>query len=78
MKARGGEVRVNARTVVTRAVKYTVQIAAVFAVAFFTPQHKLRVQEAFIIALTSAAVFSLLDLFAPSVVTPPPCSFRGL
>jgi len=59
------------REVVKRAVKYLIEGAAV-AVALFliskgNGKDKLSWQEIALVALTAAAVFAILDMFAPSI-----------
>lgn len=53
----------------TRALKYIVEGGAVAVAAFFIPRKKMNLQEIAMIALTAAAVFAILDLYAPSVGT---------
>lgn len=48
-------------------VKYVLEGAAVAAAAFYIPQRTIDLKEVAIIALTAAAVFAVLDHFAPSV-----------
>lgn len=48
-------------------VKYLVEGLAVAAAAFYIPRFKSDLKEIALIALTAAAVFAVLDQFAPSV-----------
>ncbi len=48
-------------------VKYLLEGAAVAAAAFYIPKRKTDLQEVAMIALTAAAVFAVLDNFAPDV-----------
>ena len=48
-------------------VKYLLEGLAVAAAAFYIPQKKTDLQEVALIAVTAAAVFAVLDLFAPAV-----------
>ena len=48
-------------------VKYLLEGAAVAAAAFYIPKKKTNLQEVAMIALTAAAVFAVLDQFAPAV-----------
>jgi hypothetical protein len=54
-------------TIFTRAVKYLVEGGAVALAAYFIPRRKMDLQEVAMIAVTAAAVFAILDLYAPSV-----------
>ena len=54
-------------TIFTRAVKYLVEGGAVALAAYFIPRRKMDLQEIAMIAVTAAAVFAILDLYAPSV-----------
>lgn len=58
---------VNFQEILGRVIKYLVEGGAVAVAAFVIPQKKLSVQEVVMIALTAAAVFAILDLFAPAV-----------
>ena len=51
----------------TRLVKYVFEGLAVAAVAYMLPKSRLPPNEILFIALTAAAVFSILDLLAPAV-----------
>lgn len=57
----------NLQEVVKRAVKYLVEGAAIAVVAFYIPAKKLALEEILMIAVTGAASFAILDMFAPSV-----------
>jgi ABC-type Co2+ transport system permease subunit len=57
----------NFQEIITRVIKYVVEGLAVAVAAFFIPRKKMNLQEIAMIALTGAAVFAVLDLFAPSV-----------
>jgi hypothetical protein len=48
-------------------IKYLLEGAAVAVAAFYIPQRKVDLQEIALIAVTAAAVFMVLDFFAPSV-----------
>jgi hypothetical protein len=48
-------------------IKYLLEGMAVALAAFFIPQRKVEVKEIVLIALTAAAVFSILDQFSPSI-----------
>lgn len=50
-----------------RVIKYMVEGGAVAVAAYFIPRKKMNLQEIVMIALTAAAVFAILDLYAPAV-----------
>jgi len=51
---------------IKRAIKYIIEGLAVALVAFLIPRKQMNVEEIVIIALTAAAVFSILDVFIPA------------
>ena len=53
--------------IVKRADKYLIEGAAVAFAAFYIPENKLPMEQVVTIAMTAAATFALLDLYAPSV-----------
>jgi len=53
--------------IVSRIIKYVVEGGAVAVAAFVIPRRKMEIKEIVIIALTAAAVFAVLDLYAPAV-----------
>jgi hypothetical protein len=55
--------------IVSRAIKYLVEGGAVALAAFFIPRKKMNMEEIVMIAVTAAAVFAILDLYAPSIAT---------
>lgn len=55
------------RLIINRVIKYVVEGGAVAVAAFVIPHKQLSVNEVIMIALTAAAIFALLDYFAPSV-----------
>lgn len=50
-----------------RVVKYLIEGMAIAIAAFVIPQKTLSLKEVIVIAVTGAAVFSILDYFAPSI-----------
>lgn len=54
---------------IKRAIKYIIEGLAVALVALLIPRKQMNVEEIVIIALTAAAVFSILDVFIPSAGT---------
>ncbi len=57
----------NLQEILKRAVKYLIEGAAVAVAAFYIPKNKMKVEEVVMIAITAAATFALLDMYAPSV-----------
>jgi len=55
------------RDIVTMIIKYVVEGGAVAVAAYLIPRRKMDMQEIIMIALTAAAMFAILDIFAPSV-----------
>jgi len=53
--------------VVKRAVKYLIEGAAVAVAAYYIPKKQMNIEEIVMIAITAAATFALLDMYAPSV-----------
>ncbi len=50
-----------------RAVKYLVEGAAVAVAAYYIPRKKMSLEEVAMIAVTGAATFAILDMYAPAV-----------
>ena len=57
----------NLQEVLKRAIKYLIEGTAVAVAAFFIPKNQPKLEEVLMIAVTAAATFALLDLYAPSV-----------
>ena len=57
----------DVRELVVRLMKYLVEGLVVALAAFFIPAKKMPLDELAMIALTAAATFALLDMFAPSI-----------
>ena len=55
------------REMMTRVLKYLIEGIMVAVAAFFIPRKVMKIEEIAMIALTAAATFALLDMFAPSV-----------
>lgn len=53
--------------VVKRAVKYLIEGACVAVAAFYIPGKQLKVEEILMLAITAAATFAILDMYAPSI-----------
>ena len=53
--------------VLKRAVKYLVEGGAVAVACALIPAKSLNIEEIVMIAVTAAAVFALLDMYAPSI-----------
>lgn len=60
-------ISVNMREMMTRVLKYLIEGVMVAVAAFFIPRKVMKLEEIAMIALTAAATFALLDMFAPSV-----------
>jgi len=65
----GHRLRVTTVDILVRALKYFIEGGAVAFAAYVIPQRKLNVKEILTIAITAAAIFAILDLFAPAVGT---------
>lgn len=57
----------NLQEILKRAIKYLIEGTAVAVAAFFIPKSQPKLEEVLMIAVTAAATFALLDLYAPSV-----------
>lgn len=58
----------DAKEILTRAVKYLLEGFVVAVAAYVLPQkNRLEWGEIFLIGLTAAATFALLDMFSPSI-----------
>ena len=53
--------------VIKRAVKYLIEGGAVAVAAYYIPKKQMKIEEIVMIAITAAATFALLDLYAPSI-----------
>lgn len=53
--------------VIKRAIKYLIEGICVAVAAFYIPQKQMKVQEIFMLAITAAATFAILDMYAPSI-----------
>ena len=53
--------------IVKRAVKYLIEGGAVAVAAYYIPKKKMNIEEIVMIAVTAAATFALLDMYAPSI-----------
>jgi hypothetical protein len=58
---------INFREIIARIIKYIVEGGAVAVASYLIPRRKMDLQEIIMIALTAAAVFAILDLYAPAV-----------
>ena len=50
-----------------RMVKYLVEGAAVAVAAYYIPRKKMSLEEVCMVAVTGAATFAVLDMYAPAV-----------
>ncbi len=55
--------------ILTRILKYSIEGFVVSVVAFMLPGRTMDLYQVIIIGLTAAAMFSLLDLFSPSIAS---------
>lgn len=53
--------------IVKRAVKYLIEGGAVAVAAYYIPKKKMNIEEIVMIAVTAAATFAILDMYAPSI-----------
>ena len=53
--------------VIKRAIKYLVEGGAVAIAAYYIPKRKMNIEEIAMIAITAAATFAVLDMYAPSI-----------
>ena len=53
--------------IITRIMKYIIEGLAVALVAYLLPSKSLPSEEIILLALSAAAIFSILDLLAPSI-----------
>ena len=53
--------------IIKRIVKYLIEGASFAVVAFYVPRKVLAWEEIVLIALTAAATFAILDMYAPSI-----------
>jgi hypothetical protein len=57
----------NLSQVFMRVIKYIIEGTAVALAAYYIPRKKMEVKEIAMIAVTAAAIFAVLDLWAPRV-----------
>lgn len=53
--------------VVKRAIKYFIEGVCVAVAAYYIPQKKMKMEEVVMVAITAAATFAILDMYAPSI-----------
>ena len=58
---------IDCNEIITRLVKYLVEGLVIGIIALAIPSKKLAFEEIAILALSAAATFSILDLFAPAI-----------
>lgn len=63
----GRSLGISFTEIIGRIIKYIVEGGAVAIAAYLIPRKKMTLQEIIMIALTAAAVFAILDLYAPAV-----------
>ena len=57
----------DVQEIVKRAVKYLIEGGAVAVAAYYIPKKQMNLEEIVMIAVTAAATFALLDMYAPSI-----------
>ena len=57
----------NLQEILKRTIKYLIEGTAVAVAAYFIPKNQPSLDEVMMVAITAAATFALLDLYAPSV-----------
>lgn len=57
----------NFQELFMRSVKYLVEGFAVALAAYYIPRKQMNLQEIAMIAVTAAAIFAVLDMYAPSI-----------
>lgn len=57
----------NLQEVLMRLVKYLIEGFAVALAAYYIPRRRMNLQEIAMIAVTGAAIFAVLDMYAPSI-----------
>lgn len=58
---------IDFREIMARIIKYIIEGGAVAIAAYIIPKKGLTIQEIIMVALTAAAAFAILDLYAPAV-----------
>lgn len=53
--------------VLKRAIKYLIEGICVAIAAYYIPQKQMKIPEIFMLAITAAATFAILDMYAPSI-----------
>ena len=53
--------------VLKRAIKYLIEGICVAVAAFYIPQKQMKFTEIVMLAITAAATFAILDMYAPSI-----------
>ena len=59
--------QLNFQEVITRALKYLIEGFAVALAAYYIPRRRMNLQEIAMISVTAAAIFAVLDMYAPSI-----------
>ena len=53
--------------VIKRTIKYLIEGGAVAVAAYYIPEKQMNLEEIVMIAITAAATFAILDMYAPSI-----------
>lgn len=62
-----GNLNIDGKEIAVRILKYLLEGVVVGVAALLVPKRKISTEEVLTIALSAAACFSILDLFAPSI-----------
>lgn len=60
---------VDIQEMIKRIIRYLIEGGAVALAAYYIPQKKMDLKEVAMIAITAAAVFAVLDMYAPSIAS---------
>ena len=60
---------VDIQEMIKRIIRYLIEGGAVALAAYYIPQKKMDLKEIAMIAITAAAVFAVLDMYAPSIAS---------
>lgn len=60
---------INIQEMIKRVIRYLIEGGAVAMAAYYIPKKKMELEEIAIIAVTAAAIFAVLDMYAPSIAS---------
>lgn len=61
--------RLELNEILKRAMKYLIEGGAVAFAAHYIPNQKMKLEDVLMIGVTAAAVFAVLDMYAPEVAS---------